>query len=39
VQLREAGVEVTGPQTEPWGTFLLVTEPDGRRICITQNDR
>jgi lactoylglutathione lyase len=37
-RLREAGVEVTDPQTEHWGTFTLVTEPDGRHICITQND-
>ena len=37
-RLREAGADVTDPQTEPWGTFTLVTEPDGRQICITQND-
>jgi predicted enzyme related to lactoylglutathione lyase len=37
-QLRAAGVEVTEPETQSWGTFLLVTEPDGRQICITQND-
>jgi len=37
--LREAGVEVTDPVTEHWGTFILVTEPDGRQICVTQNDK
>jgi lactoylglutathione lyase len=37
-QLRAAGVPVTEPATESWGTFILVTEPDGRQICITQND-
>jgi lactoylglutathione lyase len=37
-QLRDAGVQVTDPQAEPWGTFILVAEPDGRRICITQKD-
>lgn len=36
--LREAGAEVTEPQAQSWGTFILVTEPDGRQICITQND-
>lgn len=36
-RLRRAGVEVTDPVTEPWGTFILVTEPDGRQICITEN--
>jgi predicted enzyme related to lactoylglutathione lyase len=37
-RLREAGVDATDPQTEHWGTFTLVTEPDGRQICVTQND-
>jgi predicted enzyme related to lactoylglutathione lyase len=37
-QLRTAGIEVTEPQTESWGTFILATEPDGRQICITQNN-
>jgi predicted enzyme related to lactoylglutathione lyase len=37
-QLRAAGVEVSDPQTQSWGTFILVAEPDGRQICITQND-
>jgi predicted enzyme related to lactoylglutathione lyase len=37
-RLREVGLDVTDPQTEHWGTFTLVTEPDGRQICITQND-
>src|SRR5919197_737429 len=35
-ELRAAGVEATDPQTEHWGTFTLVTEPDGRQICVTQ---
>lgn len=37
-QLRAAGVQVTDPASEHWGTFILATEPDGRQICITQND-
>jgi predicted enzyme related to lactoylglutathione lyase len=37
-RLRNAGVTVSDPQTESWGTFILVTEPDGRQICITEND-
>ena len=36
-RLRAAGVEVTDPATEHWGTFILVTEPDGRKICVTEN--
>lgn len=31
-------IEVAEPDTQSWGTFILATEPDGRQICITQND-
>lgn len=37
-RLRAAGCEVTDPDSQAWGTFILVTEPDGRQICITQTD-
>lgn len=36
-QLRAAGVEVTDPVTEPWGSYLRVTDPEGRQLLV--NDR
>jgi lactoylglutathione lyase len=36
-KLRAAGVEVTDPETQAWGTFILAKDPWGRQICITQN--
>lgn len=36
-ELRDAGIEVDGPTTEPWGTYLRVTDPEGRMLVI--NDR
>jgi lactoylglutathione lyase len=36
-QLRAAGVEVTDPVTEPWGSYIRVTDPEGRQLLV--NDR
>jgi lactoylglutathione lyase len=36
-QLRAAGLEVTDPVTEPWGSYLRVTDPEGRQLLV--NDR
>ena len=36
-QLRAAGIEVEGPTAESWGTYLRVTDPEGRQLVI--NDR
>jgi lactoylglutathione lyase len=36
-ELRAAGVEVSGPVTEPWGTYIRVTDPEGRQLLV--NDR
>jgi predicted enzyme related to lactoylglutathione lyase len=33
-RLRGAGVEVTDPKTEAWGTFVTVTDPEGRQLLI-----
>jgi predicted enzyme related to lactoylglutathione lyase len=35
-RLRAAGLEVTGPKTEPWGTFVTVADPEGRDLMIGQ---
>lgn len=32
--LRAAGVEVTDPVTEPWGSFVTVTDPEGRQFLV-----
>jgi lactoylglutathione lyase len=37
-KLRVAGVEVSDPDAQAWGTYILVNDPWGRQICITQND-
>ena len=36
-ELRSAGLEVTEPVTEPWGSYIRVTDPEGRRLLV--NDR
>jgi lactoylglutathione lyase len=35
--LRAAGVAVTEPVDEPWGSYLKVTDPEGRQLLV--NDR
>jgi lactoylglutathione lyase len=35
-RLRAAGLEVTDPKTEPWGTFVTVKDPEGRDLLIGQ---
>lgn len=35
-QLREAGVTVTDPVEESWGTFIKATDPDGHQVQIAQ---
>lgn len=34
--LRQAGVTVTDPVREPWGTYITATDPDGHHVMITQ---
>jgi lactoylglutathione lyase len=36
-RLVDAGVTVTEPLTEPWGSFLKVTDPEGREFLV--NDK
>jgi catechol 2,3-dioxygenase-like lactoylglutathione lyase family enzyme len=36
-ELRAAGVEVTHVVTEPWGSYIRVTDPEGRQLLV--NDR
>ena len=36
-ELRAAGVEVSGVVTEPWGSYVRVTDPEGRALLV--NDR
>ncbi|WP_219412539.1 VOC family protein [Pseudonocardia nigra] len=36
-ELRAAGVEVTDPVTEPWGSYIRVTDPEGRALLV--NDK
>lgn len=33
-RLRGVGVEVADPKTEAWGTFVQVTDPEGRQLLI-----
>ena len=35
-QLRAAGVEVTDPVKEPWGTYIKATDPDGHGFQISE---
>jgi predicted enzyme related to lactoylglutathione lyase len=34
-QLRAAGIEVTEPVTESWGSYVRVTDPEGRQLLVT----
>ncbi len=34
-KLRGEGVEVTEPVTEPWGSYVQVTDPDGHQFVIS----
>jgi lactoylglutathione lyase len=33
-RLRAMGLEVTEPKAEPWGTFVNVTDPEGRQLLV-----
>jgi lactoylglutathione lyase len=35
-RLRGAGLQVTEPTTESWGTFVNVTDPEGRELMVAQ---
>jgi catechol 2,3-dioxygenase-like lactoylglutathione lyase family enzyme len=35
-ELRDAGVTVTDPEEQPWGTFAKATDPDGHQVQIKQ---
>jgi uncharacterized glyoxalase superfamily protein PhnB len=35
-RLTAAGVPVTEPETQAWGTFIKVTDPDGLDIVVSQ---
>lgn len=35
-ELAAKGVPVTAPETEPFGTFITVTDPDGHELLISQ---
>jgi catechol 2,3-dioxygenase-like lactoylglutathione lyase family enzyme len=35
-ELRARGVEVSEPTTEPWGTYLRLTDPDGYVFVVGQ---
>jgi catechol-2,3-dioxygenase len=35
-QLRGEGLDVEGPQEEPYGRFAWLTDPDGNRIELYQ---
>lgn len=37
-RLRAAGLEVTDPTTEAWGTFVNVTDPEGRQLLVAQRN-
>lgn len=36
-RLTAAGVTVTDPEAQAWGTFVKVTDPDGLEIVISQS--
>jgi predicted enzyme related to lactoylglutathione lyase len=36
-QLRAAGVTVTDPVTEPWGTYVRITDPEARQLLVTDH--
>jgi lactoylglutathione lyase len=35
-ELAGRGVPVTEPETQPWGTFITVTDPDGHELLVSQ---
>lgn len=35
-RLAAAGVPVTDPETQAWGTFIKVTDPDGQQFVVSQ---
>ncbi|MCO1653444.1 VOC family protein [Pseudonocardia humida] len=35
-RLRAAGLPVSDPTTEAWGTYVRVTDPEGRELMITE---
>ncbi len=35
-ELRARGVEVTDPESQPWGTSAKATDPDGHQVQIKQ---
>lgn len=32
--MSDAGVPVSEPVTEPWGSFIKVTDPEGREFLV-----
>jgi lactoylglutathione lyase len=36
-QLRAAGLSVTDPVTEPWGTYVRITDPEARQLLVTDH--
>jgi lactoylglutathione lyase len=36
-QLRAAGLSVTDPVTEPWGTYVRITDPEGRQLLVNDH--
>lgn len=38
-QLRAAGVTVSEPVTEPWNSYLVVTDPDGYTFVVSEPGR
>jgi lactoylglutathione lyase len=37
-ELRAKDVDVTEPVTEPWGTYVRVTDPDGHTFLVSEGD-
>jgi lactoylglutathione lyase len=35
-RLRAAGLEVTEPTTEGWGTYVRVSDPEGRQLLVAE---
>jgi len=35
-QLRTAGVDVSEPITEPWNSYIVVTDPDGYTLVVSE---
>jgi catechol 2,3-dioxygenase-like lactoylglutathione lyase family enzyme len=36
-ELTTRGVPVTEPETEPWGTFITLTDPDGHQLLVSES--